>query len=329
MMIRFGMQKSLGILPRAFIGFRITQMTAIGMKLGLVDALYKVRRPVTVDELAVMTSTSPAALKAWCDYSAELGLIRRHGHRFSISQKMYHELVSQGGHANYLMSTGPDFVSYRNAIASGRTITHLERNEEYLSELAFASTPTYRYVFDRIFPRYDLRALLIAGSSAVELGFGGGHGLVMFANQFPQAKLSGVDISPQAFEIAGRRLTGSNLDKRVALLKPGELRESQDLIYSVMSFHEFDNKSAAISHYLGLLTTKGRLLIVDATNPSDARPREIRLIMGGVNFDEQMQNTPFLTKNDMRSIFKDAGVVNWIEIDTSAYPAVHAYLIKK
>lgn len=107
------------------------------------------------------------------------------------------------------------------------------------------------------------KLLALNWSSLLDVGDGTGEMLRMLAAARPEARYSGIDISPKMVETAGKKLGGA------ADLKQGDAENlpfgdnSFDIVICNDSFHHYPDPGKALSEFMRVLRPGGTLLVSD------------------------------------------------------------------
>lgn len=107
------------------------------------------------------------------------------------------------------------------------------------------------------------KLLALNWSSLLDVGAGTGEMLRMLATARPEARYSGIDISPEMVETAGKKLGGA------ADLKQGDAENlpfgdnSFDIVICNDSFHHYPDPGKALSEFMRVLRLGGTLLVSD------------------------------------------------------------------
>ena len=107
------------------------------------------------------------------------------------------------------------------------------------------------------------KLLALNWSSLLDVGDGTGEMLRMLAAARPEARYSGIDISPKMVETAGKKLGGA------ADLQQGDAENlpfgdnSFDIVICNDSFHHYPDPGKALSEFMRVLRPGGTLLVSD------------------------------------------------------------------
>ncbi len=110
------------------------------------------------------------------------------------------------------------------------------------------------------------------GGTVLEIGCGTGRNLVLAARRWPQARLFGIDISPEMLKSARAALDRAGLGKQVAVAAGDATNFDAaaalgtarfDRVYISYSLSMIPQWRAALAHAAGLLAPGGQLHIVD------------------------------------------------------------------
>jgi ubiquinone/menaquinone biosynthesis C-methylase UbiE len=122
--------------------------------------------------------------------------------------------------------------------------------------------------FDRVHDALvqALRPLLrdVAAPHVLDVGCGTGRLLARLRTEFPDAELSGIDVTPGMIEVARGKpeLAGMRLEVASAAALPFEDARF-DAALSTMSFHHWDDQKAGLRGVARVLRPRAPLLLVD------------------------------------------------------------------
>lgn len=142
--------------------------------------------------------------------------------------------------------------------------------------------------------------------SLLDLGCGPGLLLETLAAQYPELRLSGLDIAPEMIRVAKARLDGK------ADLRLGDSEElpwsdeSFDYVFCVDSFHHYPNPERVLTEIGRVLKRNGEFVLADPTAPAPFRSVLNHLIRflrrGDVRMYDQREITALLASAGFASI---------------------------
>jgi ubiquinone/menaquinone biosynthesis C-methylase UbiE len=119
-----------------------------------------------------------------------------------------------------------------------------------------------RYLAIRQLNKYSV------GGDVVDAGCGPGYLALSIARQFPQTRITGIDLSQEMLERAKINISYVDFDSRVTFLKADVHRmpfqnDSVDFVISTLSLHHWSDPLLAIDEIYRILKPGGRLMILD------------------------------------------------------------------
>jgi trans-aconitate 2-methyltransferase len=115
-------------------------------------------------------------------------------------------------------------------------------------------------------PVPDVRKREDAARSCIDIGCGPGNSTELLAARFPEARVAGIDQSPNMVEAARKRLPG--LDFQVADLQTFEPRQACDLIFANAVLQWVPHHASLLARLASFLT-RGGCLAVQMPNNTD------------------------------------------------------------
>ena len=137
-------------------------------------------------------------------------------------------------------------------------------------------------------PAYDrLQQELLAASGPgarriLELGSGTGATAQLLLERHPDARLIGIDASPEMLEAARSRLAAERADLRVGRLEESLPEGPFDLVASALAVHHLDpgQKARLFERVRQVLSPGGRFVLADVVVPEDPSEAQIPLTPG-------------------------------------------------
>jgi ubiquinone/menaquinone biosynthesis C-methylase UbiE len=114
-----------------------------------------------------------------------------------------------------------------------------------------------------------------APRDVLELGFGQGYNLAWLAPRHPQVRFTGVDLTPEHFELASARMCGNGVDN--VQLRLGDFHRlpfpdaSFDEVYAIEAFCYARDTPAALAEVARVLRPAGRFTLFDGYQPAPSR----------------------------------------------------------
>ena len=154
--------------------------------------------------------------------------------------------------------------------------------KRYIPALSFDFlTKFYDLVISITMPEKKFRKALITEAfakqtrlKALEFGIGTASNSIMALNQYPNHKITGLDVDPKVLEIAKLKIEKMSVPIEIIQFDgiKSKLSESSfDLVFSALVFHHLDHKRKIIAfeEINRLLKINGRFVFVDWGNPSN------------------------------------------------------------
>lgn len=201
------------------------------------------------------------------------------------------DLVIDGGELPGMPSTVVDLRSYdedrswrvvREGIVGEGELQHVLggqfhfRPETYEDEIR-ADVPSY----DRL--QQELVDASGSGAQSIlELGTGTGATSELLLERHPEARLVGIDVSPQMLEASRARLPLDRVELRVGRLEESLPAGPFDLVASALAIHHLDagQKTRLFERVREVLAPRGRFVLADVVVPDDPADTRIPLTPG-------------------------------------------------
>jgi SAM-dependent methyltransferase len=271
-------------------GLHATHLIDLGVSLGLFSHLATHAQGLQSDSLAAGLNLHPPYVRLWCETACALELLDYDpttGYRLAPHMD---ELLAQpnatfyvGGFPLVHLLLARDYARYPDLFRTGGTYPYQEHDQPFLEAVAEATQTLPRMFLETVLPKLPrLSAALESGASVLDVGCGGGHAMVAFAERFPAVRCAGVDIEPTSIALANDLIRARGLTSRVqaTLLDGGELPShydgAYDLVTQFLVLHELrpEIKPAVIAQCARALKPGGMLLLFDERYPSG--PAELR-----------------------------------------------------
>lgn len=271
-------------------GLHATHLMDVGMKLGLFTRLAETPAGMQPEALAAALGLHPPYVRGWCEAACALELLDYEptaGYRLAPYMD---EILTQPDNFSYAgdqpqidLLVARDYARYPELFRDGGTHAFQDHDNPFFLGVAEGLRLIPRIFLELVLPKLpDLRARLEAGATVLDLGCGGGHALVAFAERYPNVRCVGMDIEPASIQMAQERIRAHGLESRVSaqLVEgahfPAEFGGAFDLVTTFLVLHELhpDLKAQIIGQCAQALRPDGRLLIFDERYPSG--PAELR-----------------------------------------------------
>lgn len=306
-----GNKRALGAqdLWRASHGFWTVWTVHLGRRFRLLHALDSVRRPLTAREIARKSKSDPRAVALWCDAAAALGIVEKHGSRFSMPRALVPLLLDAdspayfGGHFSYLALRSLDFEAFDELFRDGAVSARRQRHlmEAFSEATRFDHTAFLEIVLPRAAP---LRRALREGCEVLDVGAGSGTWEFRVAPRFPASTFVGLEPDGTALRLAEVEAARRGLGGRVHfVLSDAESMKFEgrfDVVYLGEVLCVARNPDLVLSKCRRALRTGGLLvvcegLVDEAKPPTDPDNR----IVVPMQLEFALQPARFLGKREL------------------------------
>jgi SAM-dependent methyltransferase len=260
-------------------GYHATPLLEIGRELGVWETL--ARNPgLGSEELATALDTHPFYTDVLCRtaYSFELLVRERSGWRMAPHLD---QILGNPESSFYLgraprihMLLGNDYPVYVRHFRDGTTQPYQEHGDAFMGEIAEGLKTLPRIFLDLVLPKLpDLGARFEQGARVLDVGCGGGWGVVQIAERFPETTCVGIDVEPFSVHLARQLIAEHGVADRceARVQSVDELHEDggYDVATSFLVVHEIapDVKQAAFAAVAQALKPGGFFLIFDEVYP--------------------------------------------------------------
>ena len=284
-----GRDDVLGIVTDAYAGFFGTWVMNAGRRAGLFQALQD-RGPLEAAGLAEQLGYEPRYVETWCRGAYAFELLDEEDGRFRLAEHVAPILLDtsdpafMGGRAEFFPMLTADFEMYPARLADGGLYPFSERPPEVVQTMQAAARADAPNAIANVLPTEPgLVERLQAGGKILDAGCGAGYGIVAFAEAFPEAELTGIEIDEasiaKARELVGGRARVERLDIREL---PWE--DEFDLLFANISLsHTWGSEPDVFEAFYRVLKPGGFALCSDVPYPAnlaDLRSPAGRLFTG-------------------------------------------------
>jgi SAM-dependent methyltransferase len=262
-------------------GYHATHMLEIARELGIWEALAK-EPGLASGELADRLGTDPFYTDVLCRTAFSFGLLERDGDGDGWRMAPHFDQILGNPDSSFYLACAPrvhmilgeDYRDYVGHFRAGTTRPYQAHGERFMREVAEALKTLPRIFLDLVLPNLPgLNARLAGGGRVLDVGCGGGWGVVQIAERFPETTCVGIDLEPYSVELARRLIAERGLEGRceARVQSAGDLGEdgTYDVATSFLVVHEItpEAKPGAFAAVARALKPGGYFLIFDETYP--------------------------------------------------------------
>jgi SAM-dependent methyltransferase len=271
-------------------GLHATFLMDFGTKMGLFARLAEEPGGLSSDLLAASLNLHPPYVRQWCDTACALELLDydpSSGYRLA---PFMDEVLGEPEGTYYVgkfpsvhLLLARDYARYPELFRTGGIYAYQDHDDVFFRGIAEGLRTLPRMFLDGVMPSLPkLQQRLQAGAAVLDVGCGGGHAIVEFAERYPNCRCLGIDVEETSIRIAQELIRSRGLDERVearlvdAPSLPAEYEGAFDLVTTFLVLHEIvpDLKEAVLRQCAHALRPGGQLLIFDERYPSS--PAELR-----------------------------------------------------
>jgi SAM-dependent methyltransferase len=284
-----GRDDVLGIVTGAYAGFFGTWVMNAGRRAGLFQALED-RGPLEPAALAAELGYESRYVETWCRGAYAFELLDEGEGRFRLAEHVAAILLDSadpgfmGGRAEFFPMLTADFEMYPARLADGGLYPFSDRPPEVVQTMQAAARADAPNAIANVLPTEPgLVERLRAGGKILDAGCGAGYGLVAFAEAFPRAELTGIEIDEASLEKA-RELAGSRAHVVRLDLRELPWQDEFDLVFANISLsHTWGSAPEVFEVFHRVLKPGGLALCSDVPYPAslaDLRSPAGRLFTG-------------------------------------------------
>jgi cyclopropane fatty-acyl-phospholipid synthase-like methyltransferase len=260
-------------------GYHATHLVEIARELGAWEAL--TRRPgLTSEALATELGADPFYIDVLCRTAFSFELLEREDAGWRMAPH-FDQILGNPESSFYLaraprvhMIVGEDYREYGRFFRNGATKSYQQHDEAFMREIAEGLKTLPRIFLDLVLPQLPgLRTRLEDGGRVLDVGCGGGWGVVQIAERFPKTTCVGIDVEPYSVELArqliGERGLADRCEARAQTADQLGEEGTYDVVTSFLVVHEIAPalKPNAFASVARALKPGGYFLIFDEAYP--------------------------------------------------------------
>lgn len=264
----------------AFVGKAVADVGAtlaagsvvLGHRLGLYRALAE--GPVTPDELAARTETTPRYVAEWLAGQAAGGYVQHEDGVYSLSEEQAFALTNPDGPlyvpGAFVLATGIIRSEPRiaEAFRSGAGVGWHEHHEDvFLGCEAFFRAGYIGHLVDEWLPALDgVVEKLHRGARVADVGCGHGATTVLMAEAHPASTIAGSDYHDASIEVARKRAADAGVADRTSFevaSAQGFTGTGYDLVTTFDCLHDMGDPLGAARRIRAALDADGTWLVVE------------------------------------------------------------------
>lgn len=305
----------------SLIGFYRTWIVALGLELGLFEALRGAGEVgAEAEDLAAAVAASPAHVRAWLTAADAHDLLEFDGRRARLPESTAVVLLDAdrpeylGGQFVHATLASLDFDRLAEVFRSGIPVR--ERPDRYRASIEQLTLQDIAVFFEEALSALpELVVALQGGIEVADLHCGGGRWLIAVARRFPATRLVGVEAQPDSAARARQNVAAAGLTDRIAIEEAevatvARREASFGLVYFQYALHELDDPVGALEAGWRALAPGGWLVVLDWCEPST--PDEYRSLHGqlvaGIQLDQLLMGTRLRTVEEFLGFFRAAGL---------------------
>lgn len=311
------------------LGNQAAWIIDVGLKAGLFRAVADVG-PGGIDEATLGKGLGyhTRYVRVWCRAAYAFELLdwdNRTGYR--LAPHMEALLLDptdpqyMGGRIQFYTALYEDFRAFPESLRTGRVWPRSAHDPWLLEALKNLTKPDAVVLTEHVLPQApEALARLEAGGSLLEIGPGGGHALVHFAQRFPMSRVIGVEFDAPSVELARRAVEEAGVSDRVEV-RHGDANEldeegAYDLVTMNIVLHETGGSAEyrnVLRRTLDALAPGGTVLVSELPypdSPSEYRANPVYKALAGVQIHEAQVDCGTITQGELPALLIEAGFVN-------------------
>jgi ubiquinone/menaquinone biosynthesis C-methylase UbiE len=302
-----------------FGGYFATWTIDLGIRSGLLRAISKHPEGITNVALAEETGLDPLYVDVWCRNAYGAELIDFEEDRYSLPPAISEVLLNRDspsyatGTAQVLVSLRDVLTSLREWIKTGERIWWDTAPREFVTAVAESTRAFYSRLLKFVKDTPLVHGKLTRGGTLLEVGVGYGAGLIRFAEQYPSAKMIGVDGDAHSLRQAELNFVSAKMGNRAHFVNSTFENYGESAVADValinVSLHEARDIRRATAAMYHALKPSGVIVVSEFPYPDtyeSLRTPPAR-VMSGIQHFEAMIGDQLLSTRKFVSLLTDTG----------------------
>lgn len=308
------------------LGYQALWIADIGLKARLFRTIADAGEAgIGEDELARTLDYAPRYVQTWCRAAYAYELIdwdAAGGYRLpdDVGALLLdpRDPLYMGGRLQLYAAIHEDFRAFPAHLASGATWPRGEHDHGLLEAIAASTRPDAVALTDEVLPQAPLTlGVLESGGRILDVGAGGGHHVVHYAQRFPCSEVVGLEADAASVALARRALSQAGIDGRARVLHADANELDEEDAYDLVTMNIALHETGGPQQYRNVLRRVRRALKPGATvlvselpypdSPRAYRDEPVYKSLAGVQFHEALVGCGMITRNELRELLLAAG----------------------
>ena len=236
-----------------------------------------------------------------------------------------------GGRIQFYTALYEDYNAFPEYLETGGIWPRSAHKPFLIEALKNLSKPDGLIITEHVLPQTpDTFERLEEGGKILDVGSGGGHHIVHYAQRFPKSMVIGLENDGPSIELAKKAINEADLNGRVQIRQAdaNQLNEEAkyDLVTMNIALHEtggpveFRN---VLSRVFQALKPGGAVIVSEIPYPditSDYRDNLVYQMLAGVQLHEALVGCGMITQGELRKLLKNGNFVN-VRVASQPNPA--------
>jgi precorrin-6B methylase 2 len=318
-------QKLLGYV----LGNQAAWIATIGVTTGMFRAIADVgTTSITEDALAQQLGYDPRYIQVWCraayafellDWDASSG--------FRLAPYMASLLLDpsdpqfMGGRIQLYTAFYEDYLAFPKYLKTGEIWPRSAHDPFILTALKNMTKPDCVAITDHVLPQTtDGVSRLESGGHLLDIGAGAGHHMLHYAQRFPQAHVTGLELDEPSVKLARQAVAAANMGERVTIQHGDANQLDDENRYDVVTMNIALHETGGPVEYHNVLRRVHRALKPGGTvivseipypdSPEAYRENPVYKMLAGVQLHEAIVGCGMITQGQLRRLLEEAQLVN-------------------